>query len=199
VPDESEARSKSGIIRIRDRNHALTRIPSGAAKVPGKNETSPQARSANQPAVESSRRRYRWPVTVIVTLTYCTVCFFQPVLHRSSEYHEGAAWRARGPPMTVTEARTQYSIWQFFLSPTGAHAAVRGAYHTYPPPTRFFCWPVRCCLSFPPPTSDNMVFRLQPGTGIASRTAGYCDWRIQSRPACGSTVTHCILMWVLHM
>ena len=89
---------------------------------------------------------------------YCTVCFFQPVrrIHRSSEYHEGAAWRARGPPMTVTEARTQYSIGQFFLSLTVAHAAVRGRIIPTPPPTRFFCWPVRCCRSFPLPTSDNM-------------------------------------------
>ena len=54
-------------------------------------ETSPQA----HPRPESSRRRYRWPVTVIVTSTYF-IFFNSCGINRSSEYPEGA--RAHGAP-----------------------------------------------------------------------------------------------------
>ena len=80
-------------------------------------------------------------------------------------------------PMTVTEAGTQ-----FFLGPTGVQPY---RYLIIPSRARLSCWPVRRWHSF---LLQHLITLLcsvpyvLPGTGVASRMAGYCDWRI----ACGS-------------
>jgi hypothetical protein len=103
-------------------------------------------------------------------------------------------------PITVTEVRTQHLA---FLSQHHWCSACKGAYHTFSRPNILLA---SAALPRPPPTSGNMLLcsvpHVQPRTGIASRMTGYFDWRIQSRPACGSMVIHvyhCILIWVLDM
>ena len=89
----------------------------------------------------------------------CSFVFFNPCgIHRSSEYHEGAAWRARGPPMTVTEARTQY------LRVTGAQLYGGLSYLLRSRPD----YPAGRCDTVAPSPSDNMLLcfvpYVQPGS-----------------------------------
>ena len=97
-------------------------------------------------------------------------------MHRSSEYHERAAWRARGLPVAVTEARAQYSIWQFFLSLTGERRT-RGLIIPSPPQTILLA---PAALSHPLPTSAGMLLFSCPAQELISHLTmtGHIDRRI---------------------
>lgn len=96
--------------------------------------------------------------------------------------------------MAVTEARTQYLT---ILSQPHWCAAVWGRIILRSRPDYSAG---QCGAIAPFPRSDNMLLCFVPyvqerllHTGWL--TAGYCDWRIQSRPACGSTVTHVVPLY----
>ncbi|KAF8494124.1 hypothetical protein F5888DRAFT_1636213 [Russula emetica] len=108
---------------------------------------------------------------------------------RHAEARRGCA---RGPPMAVTEAGTQYLA---ILSQHHSCSALSltGAFFRNTPPLRLSCSMAIAGLS------GNMLLcfvphvHWQPGTRIAYWVTSYL---------CGSTVTlvyHCILVWVLYM
>ena len=122
---------------------------------------------------------------------------------KSSEFgvpRGSTAWRARGPPMAVTEPRMQFLP---ILSQPHSCPALPGIFSN---PSRSD-YPAGHCEAVVTP--DNMLLcfilhvqAVQPGTGTAYWVTSYCDRCIQWHPVCGSTVTlvyHCIIVWVLDM